>query len=84
MTAKIVQIMNNDGSPKEDISKRIGRIFDLNKSFIKIGYSACLYCIHPGPEKSLCTSVVTDVLMTEDKAIIWTYNSIYVLDRERR
>lgn len=81
--AKITQIMERDGSPKIDPGAlgRIGRTFDINRSAVEIGHDGFLYCIYPGFSKSLHTTRILDILRTESRLIIWTLNSIYVLER---
>lgn len=83
MIAKIVQIMNRDGSPKtsDEALNRIGRTMDTDHSIIVTGSSAFLYCVYPGFDESFITSQVVDLLKTESEVIIWTRNSIYRLER---
>jgi len=67
-----------------DAQRRIGRTFDLDKSFIKAGRGAFLYCIYPDFGDSLCTSRVLMLLKRRTRLIIITKNSIYVLEEVAR
>lgn len=64
----------------EDAQARIGRTFDLDRSFLQEGRRAFLFCVYPDFNGSLDTSRVETIISGDDHVTIITRNSIYFLE----
>jgi len=81
MQYKLVKITDLNGNDKTDNGSlgRIGRIFGMTKEEVVIGKQLFMTCDYPGYEKSVVTSIVTDLIVADDGLIIKTEHSYYYL-----
>ena len=84
MFYRIDRITDLKGKDKTDEKAlgRIGRVMDINPSYINIDRSLYMVCVKPNVLKSLITSYVKKVKTTDKEIIITTENSIYHLIEE--